>query len=80
MNLELEKYAREYIRINIKKLKDAHIMIFKKMYSSKNLDANIDDVIDKMSVDKLDWAMQQVARSLIKEGIEIWNFQKTSTN
>lgn len=80
MNLELEKYAREYIRVNIKKLKDAHIHIFKKMYSPNNLDANIDDVIDKMSVDKLDWAMQQVARSLIKEDIEIWNFQKTFTN
>jgi hypothetical protein len=80
MNPELEAYAREYIRINIKKLKDEHIHIFKKMYSSNNLEANIDNVINNMTKDKLNWAMQQITNSLLKEGIEIWSFRKTFTN
>lgn len=80
MNDELEAYAREYIRINIKKLKDEHIMIFKKMYSPNNLEIHIDRVIDNMPKDRLNWSMIQITNSLNKEGIEIWNFQRTSTS
>lgn len=80
MNPELVEYAREYIRINIKKLKDEHIMRFKKMYSHHNLAAHIDDVVNNMEIDKLNWGMQQITNSLLKEGIEIWSFRKTSTN
>jgi len=75
MNEELDRYARDYLKINIKKLKDEYILIFKRMYSPKNLEAPIDDVIDKMPQDRLDWGMMQVKRSLINEGIEIWNYQ-----
>jgi len=80
MNKELDTYAREYIRINVKKLKDEYILTFKRMYSPKDLEAPIDNVIDKMPQHRLDWAMQQVERSLINEDIEIWNYQKTSTS
>jgi hypothetical protein len=80
MNPELVSYAKEYIRINIKQLKDEHILIFKKMYSSHNLAANIDDVIDNMAIDKLNWAIHQITNSLLKEGIEIWSYRKTFTD
>lgn len=80
MNKELDRYARDYIRINVKKLKDEYILIFKRMYSHNDLEKPIDDVVDKMEADKLDWAMQQVERSLINEDIEIWNYQTTSTS
>jgi hypothetical protein len=37
------------------------------MYSHENLDADINDVIDMIPEDKLDWAMQQVENSLKKQ-------------
>jgi hypothetical protein len=80
MNPELDAYGREFIRINIKKLEERHILKFKQMYSPQNLSENIDHVIDNMSTEKIDWAMHQVMNSLIKERIEIWSFRKTSTN
>ncbi|KKM03794.1 hypothetical protein LCGC14_1770800, partial [marine sediment metagenome] len=39
---------------------------FNKMYSHKELDKDVDAVVDDMSMDKLDWAMQQVKRSVDK--------------
>lgn len=80
MNPELDAYGREFIRINIKKLEERHILKFKQMYSSHNLSEDIDHVIDNMPPEKIDWAMHQVMNSLIKERIEIWNFRKISTN
>ena len=37
------------------------------MYSHEDIDKDINDVVDDMEVGKLDWAMQQVQRSLYKE-------------
>lgn len=42
--------------------------MFKRMYSHGHLDADINDVVDSMPDDKLDWAMQQVEESLKKLG------------
>ena len=42
-------------------------MLFKRMYSPKNLGDGIDDIVDSIPEDKLDWAMQQVERSLEKQ-------------
>ena len=41
-------------------------MMFKRMYAKGNLDMNINDVVDNMPEEKLDWAMQQVERTLSK--------------
>ena len=63
MNEELEKFARNYLKENLKELNEKQCLIFKRMYSHKNLDLSIDDVVDNMDVDKLDWAMQQIMNS-----------------
>ncbi|GAG27163.1 unnamed protein product, partial [marine sediment metagenome] len=43
-------------------------LLFKRMHagSSHNFGIDINKVVDEMPVDKLDWAMQQVQRSLDK--------------
>lgn len=66
MNGALEAYARETLKQGLAKLPEEHQRLFKRMYSHENLEAGIDDVVDSMSTDKLDWAMQQVQRSLDK--------------
>ncbi len=66
MNSILQQIVRNYLKEGLSKLPDSHILLFKRMYSHKNLDLPINDVVDKMPEDKLDWAMQQVERSLEK--------------
>jgi hypothetical protein len=64
MNEELQKFARNTIKEGLALLPSSHQLIFKRMYSHKNLDADINHVVDIMPEDRLDWAMQQVKRSV----------------
>ena len=63
MNEKLQEYARQELKNGLSKLGDAQQLVFKRMYSNKNLKADINDVVDEMPEDKLDWAMKQVART-----------------
>ena len=64
MNEQIQGFARNELKAGLSKLPESNQLIFKRMYSHKNLDADINDVVDSMPADKLDWAMQQVQRSL----------------
>ena len=64
MNEQLQKIARNALKEGLSKLPESNRMLFRQMYSHKNLEADINDVIDEIPYDKLDWAMQQVERSL----------------
>jgi hypothetical protein len=66
MNDELQVFARDQIKEGLSKLPKSNVKLFKRMYSPDNLNANINDVVDNMPADRLDWAMQQVQRSLDK--------------
>lgn len=64
MNKTLEKFAREQLKAGLKQCTDAQNLVFKHMYSHKNLDRPLDDVVDAIPVEKLDWAMQQIERTV----------------
>ena len=64
MNEELESYARKQIRDGLAKLPDRMHLMFKRMYSPENLEADVYDVVATMPEDRLDWAMQQISRSV----------------
>lgn len=66
MSSQIQDFARTQLKDGLAKLPVPHQLLFKRMYSHKNLDASIDAVVDKMPDDKLDWALQQVHRSLDK--------------
>lgn len=66
MNNKLKSFAREELKKGLSQLPDGWHRRFKQMYSPKNLDMDINDVVDKMPEEKLDWAMQQVENSLEK--------------
>lgn len=70
MNKILCTFAREYLKQGLNLLPVDNQFIFIKMYSPRNLKSDINDVVDRMSDDKLDWAMQQVERSLQLLGIK----------
>jgi hypothetical protein len=64
MNKNVQDFARNYIKDGLKKLSERCTVIFKKMYANGNMALDIEHVVDKMPEDKLDWAMQQVNRSI----------------
>ena len=66
MKKQLQDFARQTIKDGLAKLPKSNSMFFKRMYSHDNLEADINDVIDAIPEDKLDWAAQQVERTLAK--------------
>jgi hypothetical protein len=66
MNAQLQAFARKYLKDGLAKLSEEEQMVFKRMYSYNNLELPIDKVVDNMPEGKLDWAMQQVENTIIK--------------
>lgn len=66
MNKTIEKFARERIKQGLALLPPEWQMTFKRMYSHNNLDAPIEEVVETMPTDKLDWALTQIENSIVK--------------
>lgn len=64
MNEQLQNFAREQLKAGLVKLPDRSQHLFKQMYAKGNMELSLNSVIDFMDEDKLDWAMQQVRRTL----------------
>lgn len=59
-NIELKEKLIGLLKLCTKKQVD----IFKRMYSHNNLDASIEDVVEKMESHKLEWAIHQTENTL----------------
>lgn len=66
MNKQLELYAREALKETLPLCTEAQQLLFKRMYSHKDLQKDINDVVDNIPVEKLSIAMSQVDRTLLK--------------
>lgn len=64
MNDVLQDYARQVLIDGLLTCTPDQQMIFKRMYSHKNLEASIEEVVAGMKDTQLDWAMQQVAKTV----------------
>lgn len=58
--------VRQELKMNLAKCTEEHHNLFRRMYSHENLELGIDDVVDKIPNDKLNWALQQVLNTLKK--------------
>jgi len=67
MNHRLEEFARDTLKEGLSQCTEAQQLLFKRMYAPEFLKDSIDCVVEMMDADKLDWAMQQVERTLTKE-------------
>lgn len=67
MNNNLQNYARSTLKEWLKECTPDQQHIFRRMYSHKNLEKPIDEVVDEIPEEKLDWAMQQVERTIKKK-------------
>ena len=66
MNHSLESFAREQIKQGLQLLPVGWQTTLKRCYSHNNLEMDVNEVVDKMPADKLDWALSQVENSIRK--------------
>ncbi len=72
MNKQMQQFARDTLKAGLAQLPESKQIIFKLMYARDNgkrtievaCQMSINDAVDDMPPDKLDWAMQQVENSL----------------
>jgi len=67
MNSQIESYARQTLKDGLSKCTEDQQFLFKRMYSHGDLELSINDVVDLIETEKLDWSMQQVERTLAKK-------------
>ena len=64
MNNELQNFAKDYLKDNLAKCSVEQRYIFRLMYGYNKPELTINEIVDAMPEDKLDWAMDQVKRTL----------------
>ena len=67
MNDQLETYARNTLKEGLAQCSNSEQSVFKRMYSHDNLDMPLSKIVDGIDPDQLDWAMDQVTRTLDKK-------------
>lgn len=66
MNQKLQNFARNELKKDLAQCTKKQQHLFKQMYGFKNIDKDINYIVDNMQEEKLDWAMRQVERTLDK--------------
>ena len=66
MNEILEKYARRWIKDHLLRCTIPQQTLFKRLYG--NLDMPLDQVIREININKLELAIDQIQRTLVKNG------------
>lgn len=64
MNKKLKQFAKKYIIENLSECLPEQVDKFKRIYSHENLNLNIENVVEKIPDEKLDWAMTQVENTI----------------
>lgn len=68
-------YLRSRLKKHIKDCSEDEILIFKRMYSHKDLDRKVNDVIDLIPEEKLQHALQQVINKAAQKHIERFGYE-----
>ena len=66
MNKTINNFAKTQLKELLKKCSEPQILMFKRMYCHKNLEATIEEAVDQMDEEKVENAMNQVERTLSK--------------
>tara|TARA_R110000850_G_scaffold213229_1_gene339222 strand:- start:298 stop:510 length:213 start_codon:yes stop_codon:yes gene_type:complete len=63
-NKTIKNVAKEMLKELLSECTEGQQLIFKRMYCHKNLELPINEAVDQMADDKIDWAMTQVERTI----------------
>ena len=66
MNKTLKSATQQILKDLLSQCRKDQQMLFKRMYSHENLELPINDVVDQMDEEKMDWAVSQVERTVEK--------------
>jgi len=66
MNKELQEFARRKIKQGLLQCNSRQQSLFRRMYSHGGPDISMDSIVDNLADEKLEWAMEQVRRTLKK--------------
>lgn len=64
VNLQMDSFKRQNLKDGLAQCTEEEQMIFKRMYSHKDVTLPINEVVDKMLAAQLDWATTQVFRTI----------------
>lgn len=73
MNNTISEFARKKIIEGLLLCTEDQVLIFKRMYSHKNLDIDVYTMVRLIPDEKLDWALTQVERTIKKNNDKIIN-------
>lgn len=65
-NETIKNIAKKLLKQLLSECTGEQQLLFKRMYCPKNLELPINDVVDQMEDDKIDWAMTQVEKTVEK--------------
>lgn len=65
-NETLIKAAKDILKDLLSKCNESQQMMFKRMYCHKKLELSINEAVDQMNVDKIDWAITQCEKTIQK--------------
>lgn len=66
MNKTFATSGRNILKELLSKCTEGQQLMFKRMYSNKNLELSINESVDNMDDDKIDWAITQCERTVEK--------------
>lgn len=69
---KIDKFTRDELKKLLHKCSYSQQLLFKRMYSHKNLTLDIDTVVDNMPKEKLVWAIQQAEQTVNKNCVEMY--------
>lgn len=64
MNKEVEDYSRKLVLEKLGQITTPQFIIFKRMYSSRDMDASKEQVAKNMNYEKIDWALTQLDNTI----------------
>jgi hypothetical protein len=65
-NETLKKAAKDILKNLLAQCTEGQQLMFKRMYCHKNLELPIDEAVDQIADDKIDWAISQCERTVNK--------------
>jgi len=65
-NETIKNFAKEQLKGLLSQCTEGQQLMFKRMYCHRNLELPINEAVDQMADDKIDWAMTQVERTIEK--------------
>ena len=70
MNEALRNFAKDMLKELLAQCSEDQQFIFKRMYSHKNLELPINEVVDQIDEDKIDCAISQCERTVKKNQLK----------